>query len=170
MTYHMVGDTKKIKQKIQMRLAEARDVGRIVQIATQVQEIITKYRSRFFGKLGEFRKTRNFYLKALHKKDQAIYVAEVKRKVVGYAYAVVERTPDDVIAIPYVSFDELAVDKRYQGYGVGRRLINAVHRWAADNKIKVVQLAVWEFNPSAMKLYAKMRYKSIMRKMEKLLQ
>jgi len=159
----------KTQQKAQIRLASPKDIDRIVQMASQVQKMIRQRRSVFFRRITEFQRSRSFYTKALRKKDRILYVAELDGEVVGYAYAVIEKTPDDLISIPYVSFDELAVDKGYRGLGIGREIIEVIHKWAHDKKVGVIQLGVWEFNQNALKLYETFGYKTIMRKMEKVL-
>lgn len=154
---------------VKIRPADRNDVNRIVLIAAQVSEMIQKKRARLFGGLREFKKDKNFYLKQLRKKDRIIYVAVMNDRIMGYAYAVIERKPDDLISIPYVSFDELAIDKRYRGLGIGSKLIDTVQRWASHKKVKAIQLGVWEFNEDTIKLYERFGYKTIMRKMEKVL-
>lgn len=47
--------------------------------------------------------------------------------------------------------------------------MRGINKWAKENKIKVIQLATWEFNADAIKFFKKLGYKTIMRKMEKVL-
>ncbi|MBT9142915.1 MAG: Spermidine/spermine N(1)-acetyltransferase [Syntrophomonadaceae bacterium] len=155
---------------IQIRMAKEEDIEQILSIAKQVNKMIQQHRSEFFGKLREFRRTPYFYSQAIRAKDSIIFVAEEKKgDVVGYVYATIERKQDDLITIPCVSVNEIAVKTKYQGSGVGKFLMDYVHEWTHKNGIHVIQLAVWEFNKGALKLYEKMGYKTIMRKMEKVL-
>lgn len=89
--------------------------------------------------------------------------------MIGYIYATIETKPDDLITIPYVSVDEIAVKTKYQSLGIGKLLLDRVHRWTRQHGIRVIQLAVWEFNKKAFSFYEKMGYVTIMRKMEKVL-
>jgi len=90
--------------------------------------------------------------------------------MVGYVYATAEKTPDDLITVPYVSVDELAVDEKYRRSGIGRSLMDHVHNWTREKGLNILQLGVWEFNRSAVEFYEQLGYRTIMRKMEKLLQ
>jgi ribosomal protein S18 acetylase RimI-like enzyme len=151
-------------------MAKKEDVEQILFIAKQVNKIIQQHRSEFFGKLIEFRGTPHLYLQAMMAKDSTIFVAEGKKgDVVGYVYATIERKPDDLITIPYVAVNEIAVKTKCQGSGIGKLLLDYVQEWARKNGIYVIQLAVWEFNKRAINLYEKIGYKTIMRKMEKVL-
>ena len=46
-------------------------------------------------------------------------------------------------------------------------LLARVEQWAAERGLGLVQLAVWEFNTEALRLYDRAGYRSIMRKLEK---
>lgn len=156
--------------KTRLRTATKKDINQIITIAKQVHRIVLKHRKKFFGKIKEFRGDANFYLKIMKHKDSKILVAEdANLGVVGYIFATVETKSDDLIAIPYVSINEISIKEGHRGGGVGNLLMEAVHKWALQKGIKVIQLAVWEFNKNAIKFYTKIGYKTIMRKMEKIL-
>lgn len=155
---------------VQIRKAKKEDIEKIITIAKEVQKIIQQYRTPFRKKVREFNQPRVFYLKAIRAKNSIVLVAEtIKGDIAGYVYANIEKTPDDLINVPYVSINTIAVKRRYQGFGIGRRLIEHIHKWTREKKIKVIRLSVWEFNKKALKFYKKMGYKTIMRKMEKTL-
>lgn len=155
---------------MRIRPAIKKDIPQILRIAKQVYRMIAKNRLKYFGNLGECSKTADFYQKAMNSKNGIVFVAEKgKDRVVGYVYASIERLPDDLIAIPHISVDELVVDEKNRRSKIGSALIAKISEWAKEKGLNVLQLAVWEFNKSAIAFYKKMGYKTIMRKMEKVL-
>ena len=57
--------------------------------------------------------------------------------------------------------DSIAVDQRYQGHGIGSKLLNAVPRMALNDGKSVVGLNVDYQNPNAEKLYARKGFKTV---------
>ena len=108
-----------------------------------------------------------FFLGALGSEDAALIVAEARSQIIGFAYAVIEHSPDDCIEVPYASFDLVGVDPGWRGRGVAKALIEAVEGWACGKAMKIIQLAVAEANASALNLYEKLGYRTVMRKMQK---
>ncbi len=103
-------------------------------------------------------------------KESVIFVAETARdELVGYVYATIETQPDDLISIPYLSINEIAVKRASQGMGIGKSLLQRAERWAIEKGITVIQLATWEFNQPALRFFKNSGYRTIMRKMEKVL-
>lgn len=144
------------------------DIDQIPRISGQVHHSLKSQRSRFFGEIREFSKSEDFYIRVLKKrKSQEIFVAEVPNgEIVGYVYVIIEKRPDDLTSIPYVSIEEIAVDKEYQNRGVGKALMDKAREWVQGRNIKIIQLATWEFNKNARRFFESLGYKTIMRKME----
>lgn len=156
--------------KTKIRVATKQDVHQICKIAEQVHDMVKQHRSNFLGDCMESRKAQDFYLQVLKGEDSIIFVAEIAEgKVVGYVYATVEKTPDDLITVPYASVNELAVEEKYRLSGIGKSLMDRVHNWTREQGLNILQLAVWEFNRGAGEFYDKLGYKTIMRKMENVL-
>ena len=75
--------------------------------------------------------------KLLARGDNKIFVAEDGGRVVGYAHAVLY----DVIYAPtMVNIMGIAVDGSCQRRGIGRRLLDAVERWAAESGASGIRL------------------------------
>ncbi len=111
--------------------------------------------------------TADFYRRALNSPDAVIFVAVVNGKLAGYVYAEVEKRQDDLISIPRVSINELAVHRDYRKAGTGKKLMQIVEAWARSKGINVLHLDVWEVNSDAIAFYEKLGYQPILRKMEK---
>ncbi len=155
---------------IKIRTARCADIKGIQKLARDFQRVIRQKRGKFFGRVREFKGEARFYQSALGDKNSVIFVAEKEGfDIIGYAYATIEKTPDDLIAIPYVSLNEIVIAKNHRHGKVGTLLMKKIHRWAEKNGLKVIQLATWEFNKPAIKFFEKLGYETIMRKMEKII-
>lgn len=67
----------------------------------------------------------------------------------------------------YVEVEEVLVREVYRGHGIGHRLMLEADRWARDKGATEVELAVWEFNQVALKLYEELGYRTLRRQMLK---
>jgi ribosomal protein S18 acetylase RimI-like enzyme len=91
--------------------------------------------------------------KILQDPSRGIYVAEVKGKVVGFVE--VRVFPDFVEVAPLAIIQNLVVDERHRGLGIGSRLMKSAVEEA--EKQNVAEIHVWtEFgNETALSFYAK---------------
>ena len=67
----------------------------------------------------------------------------------------------------YAEVDTLVVTKRARHQGIGRALVEHVHRWAAAEGVVEVQVVVWEFNVAAIGLYERRGYATARRTMRR---
>lgn len=108
-----------------------------------------------------------FFSGALKSEEALLLAAESEGRIVGFAYAVIENSPDDCAEAPYVSFDLLGVASGHRGKGIAGALAEGVESWSQSRGIKLIQLAVGEANTSALALYERLGYRTVMRKMQK---
>ncbi len=98
-----------------------------------------------------------------------IFVAEVTNQVVGFVQCSVMTTPERPMLYErtFVSVDSLIVQERYRRQGIGRRLMERVHTWARERGIREIELNVFEFNDTAIRLYEQLGYRTISRRMHR---
>lgn len=150
-----------------IRPARKTDISRICAIARQVSKQVRLHRRGRLRTPLEFRTTRRYYERALENRNRCLLVAVTPAdRVTGYALAGIETEPDDLTDVPRVDVAELAVDSHSRGRGIGQALLEATHEWARSQGVGLVQLAVWEFNRPALRLYDRAGYRTLMRKME----
>lgn len=150
-----------MKQEVAIRKAEEADIEAVSGLCLEVNP---------FSETGEQNPVdywRSFFLGCLHNDETALLVAETRSKIVGFAYAVIENSPDDCVRTPYVSFDLLGVHESFRGLGIASSLAEAVESWARLQGVGVIQLAVAEANTTAFALYQRLGYSTVMRKMQK---
>ena len=87
---------------------------------------------------------------------QVMLVAEVKTEgVVGYALCAQQEVEENHVLLPHrtLYLDDLCVDKRFQNFGIGGKLLEAVKAAARENHCDDLTLNVWECNPRARAFY-----------------
>lgn len=92
---------------------------------------------------------------------------KVDLEILGFVHAYVQESPPSPIFVSrkYVIIDGLGVSPKVRNRGVGTRLLNQVHQWAANQSITEIEIHVYEFNTQAIHLYETMGYLTQSRKM-----
>jgi GNAT superfamily N-acetyltransferase len=165
----MASDTP-VKARLEIRPARTDDVERVVAIASEVHALVTEQRETGDTPPVEFSMQAAHYERLLVSTEHGFFVAVIEGAVIGYALVAKETEPDDLTIEPRADVYELAVAESHRGQGAGSLLLVRVEQWAAERGLELVQLAVWEFNAEALRLYDRAGYRSIMRKMEKRIQ
>ena len=89
--------------------------------------------------------------------DTLILIAEIDRIPIGYALGKIfeqEGTTDNGTGKMGL-FDELFVDVSTRGFGIGRKLIDAVTHWMKEKGINRIKLHAYSWNNNAKRLYEK---------------
>ena len=146
---------------IEVRKAEEKDVDRITELLRQVLEVHAAIRPDIFVSGGtKYKKEELAAL--LNEEGRYSYVAvDEDGRVLGYALCELKSSrPTNVMTpmkILYV--DDLCVDERARGRGVGRRLFDYVKAEAKRLSCYEITLHVWEGNDNARAFYDKMGMK-----------
>jgi ribosomal protein S18 acetylase RimI-like enzyme len=108
-----------------------------------------------FREPDEGRPTRSAVESLIAGPESTILIAETKNEIVGYVTLEVhqvKQTPR-MRERRFVMIENMAVDPLHQRRGIGRALLRAAEDWAAQRRIAVLQLFVWEFNDAAVRFY-----------------
>ncbi|MFV8167134.1 GNAT family N-acetyltransferase [Mycobacterium sp. 134] len=88
--------------------------------------------------------------------NAALLVAEVDEKLAGFAYW---RRYSRPTHRPHADVEKVAVDSRWQGLGIGRRLMQELIRAAAESQVEVLTLDLRGDNDRAARLYESLGFK-----------
>ena len=151
--------------------AKLEDIPGLIKLHGYGEELLEANRSQFLTDpmIITDEQLKGDFMEWLEDPDIGFFVARENEKLAGFVLAMIMEEPDDLINIPYVSINELAVDKEFRGSGIGTALMKKIEDWALENDINIVQLNVWEFNKKAKTLYEKLGFKTIQCQMEKVL-
>lgn len=91
--------------------------------------------------------------KEIFNKDSLFCVCEIDKKIIGYAGMYYVYTEGDITNI--------AIDKKYQGKGYAKELLNYMFELANSRGIKEFTLEVRVSNMNAIKLYEKLGFENV---------
>lgn len=154
-----------------VRNAEEKDIGRLLELLTQVQAIHVQGRPDLFA--GENTKYRAEDLRAiLQDASRPVFVAVDGADVVqGYAFCICQQPNGESSLQPRKALyiDDLCVDQVRRGEHIGRALYEHVRETAQTSGCYHVTLNVWSLNQTAARFYEKMGLKPLKVTMEALL-
>ena len=142
---------------MQIRRAEAKDVPALADLLSQVLEVHHAGRPDIFK--GGVRKYTDEELAVILKDESTpVFVADEEGLVLGYAFCVFMRHENHNVLtdIKTLYIDDLCVDEKTRGTGVGRALYEYVLAFAKESGCYNVTLNVWACNTGAMRFYEKL--------------
>ena len=107
--------------------------------------------------------------------EQALFVTETDDAVAGLVRVQAFERPEiaDVPALTprrYAMVQELIVAQAHQRRGIATRLMTEAHRWARDRGLTEIQFTVYDFNQPALRLYKRLGYLPISRRLSRKLE
>ena len=147
--------------KSAVRRANVNDIPRLMDLLLQVETL------HYFARPDLFRSpTTKYSQKELEQiiadEETPVFVSVDENDVVmGHAFCVHARSMGDPVLADVRSLyiDDICVDEKSRGNGVGKSLYNYVLQYARENGFYNVTLNVWSCNPNAMKFYESMGLK-----------
>ena len=154
-----------------VRTAEIEDIPRIIELLVQVDMVHHNGRPDIFK--GPATKYNAAQLEEILKQEDTpvfVYVDDTGN-VLGHAFCIHKQiTGDSVLTdVRTLYIDDICVDEKSRGKGVGRALYNHVLDYAGTEGFYNITLNVWSCNPDAMKFYESMGMKPQKIGMEKIL-
>ncbi len=142
---------------MEIRRATEKDIRAILNLLSEVLEIHHKGRPDIF-KPNVTKYSENELKTLLDDKNRPVFVYEKATRVLGYAFCIINEIKNDNILYDTKTLyiDDLCVDWRARGEGVGRALYSYVVDYAKSNGCRSITLNVWECNEGARRFYEKM--------------
>jgi ribosomal protein S18 acetylase RimI-like enzyme len=139
---------------MKIRRATKGDKHRIEDLLSQVLAVHHNARPDIF-KSGTRKYTADELDQIISDDNRPIFVAEEAGEVLGYAFCVFIRHIDNNILtdIKTLYIDDLCVDEKARGKGIGRELYNYAVAFARENDCYNLTLNVWADNISALGFY-----------------
>jgi len=109
----------------------------------------------------------DFVKSSLYDPNQKMLVALAQEQVVGFVRVTLSDRSPPLVPGRFAIIEEIVVTAEHRGEGIGRRLMAEAEAWAMNNDAKGLWLNVWEFNESAIGIYASLGYETITLRMRK---
>lgn len=153
-----------------IRKAKFTDIDRLSELLYEVHNLHAEGRPDIFQK-GKQKYSKEDLESVLTNGKTPVWVAEEKRKVVGYIFCIYEEVKDHTSLTDRKTLyiDDLCVDKEFRQKGIGKSLYNYVKMIAKSNGCYDVTLNVWNLNPGAIAFYEKLGLKPMKIYMEEIL-
>jgi len=153
-----------------IRKAKFTDIDRLSELLYEVHNLHAEGRPDIFQK-GKQKYSKEDLESVLKNGKTPVWVAEEKRKVVGYIFCIYEEVKDHTSLTDRKTLyiDDLCVDKEFRQKGIGKALYNYVKMIAKSNGCYDVTLNVWNLNPGAIAFYEKLGLKPMKTYMEEIL-
>lgn len=139
---------------MKIRKATVNDKPRLEELLCQVLTVHHNARPDIFKK-GTKKYTSEELDAIITDPDRPIFVAEENGKVLGYAFCIfVQHTDDNILTdIKTLYIDDLCVDEKTRGKGIGRELYNFAVAYAKETGCYNLTLNVWADNTAALGFY-----------------
>lgn len=141
--------------EVRVRRAEERDIPRIAGLLLQVAAVHAEGRPDLFKK-GSRKYSDEQLSRILADEKTPVFVAvDDADAVLGYAFCMDATHPDDSLFTPVRTLyvDDICVDEKARGKGVGRGIYAFVRAWAKAEGYHNITLNVWSCNPTATRFY-----------------
>lgn len=142
---------------MEIRRAKEEDLEGVSKLLYQVLEVHHKGRPDiFYGGVKKY--TEEETLRIFENEKTPVFVAVEDGKVLGYAFCVDQQIKDSHILtdIRTLYIDDLCVDEKIRGKGIGKSLYQYVVDYAKRGGYYNLTLNVWSCNRSALAFYEKM--------------
>ena len=153
-----------------VRMALEKDIPKIEELLRQVDLVHYNGRKDIF-KVGQ--KYNAEQLKNILKDETKPILVSVDEKdeVLGYCFCIIMQNQNNSVLtnIKTLYIDDLCVDEKLRGKGIGKDLYNSAVELAKNNGCYNLTLNVWSFNTSAIKFYEKLGLTPQKTTMEKIL-
>lgn len=157
--------------EVSIRRANIEDYDGMCETLREVHELHCKSEPEFFQmpENGSTLQSREYITELIESDDSNILLAEAEDCIVGVAIIHIRNSPDHpaIVQRQLGVIESLSVLSSYRGRGIGTKLMEAAEKWVADKGVSSCELVVWEFNRDAIKLYERLGYSTVNRRMYK---
>lgn len=168
---HSLSVTKGAGVEVNIRKATAEDYDALCGLFDVVDALHRDNLPHMFQRPPGPVREHDYYLELIANESVGLFVAEVANTLVGFVHAVIRDTPAIPVFVPrrYAIIDSIGVKLELQRHGIGRMLMDTVHKWAIAKGATAIELNVYEFNKTAIAFYEGLGYDTVSRRMSKAL-
>ena len=142
-----------------IRRAKKEDIGRLLDLLSQVLEIHAELRPDLFVS-GTTKYNEEQLGAMIDDGMKPVFVACEDGYVVGYAMCQFRIPSSNMYPVKILHLDDLCVDERYRHHGIGQALYRKVVETAKESGCYEMTLNAWPGNEAAMRFYEKMGLKT----------
>ena len=139
---------------MKIRLAQEKDIPRLLDLLHQVLEVHAAIRPDLFAS-GQTKYDEAQLKAILSDGEKPIYVAVLDGQVVGYAFCQLRDSKEAFFPVKAFHLDDFCVDQSYRQQGIGQALFDFVKEEARKRGCYEITLNAWPGNEPAQRFYQK---------------
>lgn len=143
--------------KIIFRKAKEKDIHYLVTLNSELDNSLRAPFRKI--KKDSSHIVKKFFLKAIANKKQNIFLAEIKKEIIGFIVVNVRSAPQIFQNNFEAVITDLFVKKEFRKKGIAKKLIKEAKEFAKKQKCPYVRLNVYYSNKIAKKVYEELGFK-----------
>jgi GNAT superfamily N-acetyltransferase len=146
-----------------IREARSPDLGAVMELLRELDEAHIDLEPSLLRHFSEPPRPSEWLLARFSEANEACFVAELKREIVGFVWTKWQNAPNipAFIQEPTQIVGDLVVRAALRGQGIGRALLERALDWGRIRGIKRVQLTVFDRNREARAFYDKLGFRPL---------
>jgi ribosomal protein S18 acetylase RimI-like enzyme len=150
-----------------IRFANIEDIDKIVVLEEQASINFSNERPDLFY-VGNKESHYNWIKKCFDDNNTKIFIAEEKEIVIGYCTVHIREIKDHDMMQDriIIVIGNLYIEEKSRKKGIGKMFFEEAKKYAKREKIKFIELMVWEYNQNAINFYEHLGMKTQNRTME----
>ena len=149
-----------MKNKIIIRKANIKDLESILKL----NSILFKNEYQKFDNTMDLKWTyskegKKYFKDNIVKKNGFVDVAEYNNKIIGYLVGNLSERLSHRKAAKYAELENMIIEKKFRGKGIGRKLTKDFISWCKKNKVNYISVTASAKNKDAISLYKKSGFK-----------
>jgi diamine N-acetyltransferase len=154
---------------ITIRKATVKDHPELAKLYDELNTMHVKALPHLFVKPSKTPQDLAYIRGILKNNDAVLFVAQSGEKTIGFIEATIRQPPDHPEAVKknYAYVNDICVKKEYRRSSVGKKLMEAVEKWAIESGLDQIELNVWDFNKRGLAFFENRGFKPLHHIMEK---
>lgn len=133
-----------------INIIKSEDLDLLAKLSKDVQALHHEIEPTIF-KPYTHENMRLVFQKVLSDPDATAYVAELSGEAIGYMVVTIKSFEDSPLKYAYKALliDQICVESKFTGMGIGKMLIDFAKTLAKQNGLKRIEMNYWSRNPNS---------------------
>ncbi len=154
--------------EVTIRAATMNEFSAVCQLLHELDNLHVRLRPDVFQPFKGPTRPREVIARFIDQDDGELFLAEVGSDIVGLATIQITDSPDAPMFRPRQNavMDNLVVNQKFQGLGIGKMLLDCAVEWTHARKIPCININVWIDNESGVSFFTANGFTPLCQRME----
>ena len=145
--------------KVEVRKATIKDVDDILRLNFELFKKERREYDKLLDMSWTYGEGKKYFQRRIIRKDGFAAVAECKGRCVGYLCGAINKMESYRIQKRHAELENMFVEKKFRGQGIGRKLAERFFDWCRENKVERVSVSTSFANNKGVHFYEKLGFK-----------